>query len=176
MYNYCSCNSLEYGCHTLANRNLYLEGFYNCHKLNAVSHCPIIWCFVGSDGKSAGKLGSTLELTIERAYAILKNRMESEGLWHVRLDLMDCIRLFISIVARNALWYKYNKNRMRSVGKWERKNGWNLSKHESHQISSVNTNAIKLFKIGQWDAGFTRVRGWNFLLKIHNNFSFRFYT
>ena len=29
----------------------------------------------------------------------------------------------------------------------------NLSKHELHQITSVNTNAITLLKIGQWDAG-----------------------
>ena len=61
---------------------------------------------------------------------------------------MDRIRLFISIVARNALFDKYNKNRMQSVGQWERKIGWNLSNHESHQITSANTNAIKLFKIG----------------------------
>ena len=86
--------------------------------------------------------------------AILKKRMESEGLWHVRLDQMDRIRLFISIIARNALWDKHNKNRIRSVGQWERKIGWDLSKHESHPITFVNTNAIKLFKIRQWDAGF----------------------
>ena len=24
--------SLKYGCHTLANRNLYGDGLYNCHK------------------------------------------------------------------------------------------------------------------------------------------------
>ena len=47
------------------------------------------------------------------------------------------------------------KNRIRSVGQWERKIGWDPSKHESHPITFVNTNDIKLFKIGQWDAGFT---------------------
>ena len=67
---------------------------------------------------------------------------------------MDRIRLFISIIVRNALWDKYNKNRIRSVGQWERKIGWDLCKHESHPITFVN-NAIKLFKIGQWDAGLT---------------------
>ena len=100
-----------------------------------------------------GKIGQW-ERTIGRSDAILKNRMESEGLWHVRLDRMDRIRLFISIIVRNALWDKYNKNRIRSVGQWERKIGWDLSKHESHPITFVNTNAIKLFKIGQWNAGF----------------------
>ena len=40
-------------------------------------------------------------------------------------------------------------------GQWERKIGWDLRKHESHSITFVNTNAIKLFKIGQWDATFT---------------------
>ena len=42
---------------------------------------------------------------------------------------------------------------MRSVGQWEPKIGWNLSKHELHQITSVNINAIKLFKTRRWDAG-----------------------
>ena len=94
------------------------------------------------------------ECTIGQSDAIFNNRMESEGLWHVRLDRMDCIRLFISIIVWNALWDKYNKNRIRSVGQWERKRGWDLSKHKSHPIMFVNTNAITLFKIGQWDAGF----------------------
>ena len=40
---------------------------------------------------------------------------------------------------------------MRSVRLWEWKIGWNLSKHVAHQIMFVNSNAIKLFKIGQWD-------------------------
>ena len=52
---------------------------------------------------------------------------------------------------------KYNKNRLRSVGQWEQKIGWNLSKHESHLITSVNTNAIKLFRIGQCDAGLSMI-------------------
>ena len=108
--------------------------------------------------KIGGKIGQW-ERTIGRSDWILKNRMESEGLWHVRLDQMDRIRLFISIILRNALWDKYNKNRIRSVGQWERKIGWDLSKHESHPITFVNTNAFKLFKIGQWDAGFSLGNG-----------------
>ena len=36
---------------------------------------------------------------------------------------------------------------MRSVRQWERKIEWNLNKHESHQITFVNPNAVKLFKI-----------------------------
>ena len=36
---------------------------------------------------------------------------------------MDRIRLSISIVARNALQDRSNKNRMRSIGQWERKIG-----------------------------------------------------
>ena len=101
------------------------------------------------------------ERIIGRSDAILKNRMESEGLWHVRLDRMDHIRLFISIIARNALWDKHNKNRIRLVWQWEWKMGWDLSKHESHPITFVNKNAIKLFKIEQWDASF---RGFFILL------------
>ena len=49
---------------------------------------------------------------------------------------------------------KNNENGMQLVGQWVRKIGWKLSKHELHQITSVNTNDIKLFKIGQWEAGF----------------------
>ena len=37
---------------------------------------------------------------------ILKNRMESDGLEHVRLNRMD------SIITRNALWDRYYKNCM----------------------------------------------------------------
>ena len=104
--------------------------------------------------KIEGEIGQW-ERTIGRSDAILKNRMESEVLWHVRLERVDRIRLVISVIARNALWDKHNENRIRSVGQWERKIGWDLSKHESHPITFVNTNAIKLFKIGQWDAGLT---------------------
>ena len=32
--------------------------------------------------------------------------------------------------------------------------GWNLSKHESHQITFSNSNTFQLFKIGPWDPGF----------------------
>ena len=111
-------------------------------------------------GKIGGKIGQW-EHTIGRSDAILKNRMESEGLWHVRHDRMDRIRLFISIIVRNALWDKYNKNHNRSFGQWERKIGWDLSKHESYPITFVNTNAIRLFKIGQWDAGLSLyILGW----------------
>ena len=60
----------------------------------------------------------------------------------------------ISIVARNALWDRSSKICMWTVGEWDRKIRWNLSKHEWHQIMSVNSNAIKLSKIGQWDADF----------------------
>ena len=47
---------------------------------------------------------------------------------------------------QNALQGKYC---MRRVGQWERKIKCNLSKHELYQITSVNSIAIKLFKIGQ---------------------------
>ena len=63
---------------------------------------------------------------------------------------MARIRLSIFVVARNALLDKYNKIPMRSVGQWERKIGLDLSKHESHQITSFISTLIK---IGQWDAG-----------------------
>ena len=77
---------------------------------------------------------------------------------------MDRRQFSISIVARNALWDKYNKNRMRMVGQWERKVGWNLSKHESHEIKSFNSNNITLFKIKQCYASFKgSLKGFKFL-------------
>ena len=110
----------------------------------------MVWRIGWKIGRKIGQW----ERTIGRSDAILKNRMESEVLWHVRLDRMDRIRLFISIIVRNAFWDECNKNRIRSVGQLERKIGWDLSKHKSHPNTFVNTYAIKLFKIGQWDAGF----------------------
>ena len=110
--------------------------------------CPIAWLFDG--------LTDRLENRIENRavgahnWTIVCDFEQPDGVWHVRVDRMDHIRLFISIVARNALRDKHNKNRMRSVGQWELKIGWNLSKHESHQITSLNSNYITLFKIGQW--------------------------
>ena len=89
------------------------------------------------------------EHTIGWSYVILKNRIGIRwSLTYVRLDLIDRIRLTISIVVQNALWVKKNKNHMRSVGQWERKIRWNLRKHESIQIMFVT-----LFIIGQWEAG-----------------------
>ena len=103
----------------------------------------MVWQIVWKIGWKIGQW----ERTIGLLYTILKNWMESG---------MDRIRLSISIIAWNALWVKYNKNRMRSVGQWEQKIGWNLSKHESHQITSVNSDAIKLFKIRKWYAELTQ--------------------
>ena len=39
----------------------------------------------------------------------------------------DGSHLIVTIIARNALWDKYYKNRIRSVVQWERKIGWNLN-------------------------------------------------
>ena len=74
---------------------------------------------------------------------------------------MDRLRLSFSVVAQNALWDKYNKNCMGSVGQWERKKGWNLSKRGSHQITSFNSNNMTLFKIGQWDTGLWVIKSTN---------------
>ena len=76
---------------------------------------------------------------------------ESEGLWHVRLDRMNRIWLFISITARNALLENYYKNcKQYPIGWTVGPKIWmEFKQYESHQIMSVNTNAIKLFKIGQ---------------------------
>ena len=60
---------------------------------------------------------------------------------------MDHMRFSISIVARNALRDKYNKNCVRSVGQRERKIDWNHIR-----LTSVISHTIKIFKIGQWDA------------------------
>ena len=111
---------------------------------------PDYWMIWRFGWKIEWKIGKC-EHTIGWSYAILKNLMESDGVWDVRLGQMDRIWLCIFFCARNTLQDKYNKNSMRSVGQWqwERKSRWNLSKHESHQIMSVNSNAIKLFKIGQ---------------------------
>ena len=73
------------------------------------------------------------ERKIARSYAILKNRMGSDGFY--MLDSIWWIA-YDYLFAQNALRDKYNKNRMRPVGQWERKIGWNRSKHESHQITS----------------------------------------
>ena len=53
------------------------------------------------------------ERTIGRLYAIWRigwNLMELES-WHVKLDWIDCIRLSISVVARNALWENIPRTR-----------------------------------------------------------------
>ena len=61
--------------------------------------CPIGW-------KIGWKIGEW-ERTTVGSYDILKNRMESDGVWHIKLDQIDHILLCISIVARNALQDKY---------------------------------------------------------------------
>ena len=119
--------------------------------LKRASHRPIIWWFDGSVGKLDGKSGS--------GSAHSDDRMQSwrSGWNGMEFDMSDSIGwiaydyLFQSLREMH-YGINFNKNRMRSVGQWEWKIGWNMSKHELHQITSFNSNNSTLFKIGQWDA------------------------
>ena len=92
------------------------------------------------------------ECTIGRSHVILKNRMESVGVWHVKLDRMNRMPFYISIEMHygvnitNIVCDLSDSGTEKSV-----RIRWNRSTNESHQITFVYSHTIKLFKIGQWD-------------------------
>ena len=73
-------------------------------SINAASYKPIDW---------------KIEWRIRQSNVILKGLMESDGVWHVELERMDHMWLFILITTRNPLWHEYNKNRIWLVVQWE---------------------------------------------------------
>ena len=115
-----------------------------------------IWTFDGlkdrlenrMENRAMGAHNRTIVCDFEESDGIGWSRLtcqtRSDGS-HTIIYLYRCARCIIG---------KYNKNLMRTVGQWEQKITWNLSKHESHQITLVNSNVIKILKIGQWDADF----------------------
>ena len=129
-------------------------------KLPPISR-PSLTCRAGvplPDYSMVWRIGGKIwqwERIIGRSDAILKNRMESEGLCDIS-DSMGWIASDYLFLSLREMHCGTNITKIvsdRSGSGNEKSDGIWANMIESHPITFVNTNAIKLFKIGQWDAG-----------------------
>ena len=104
-----------------------------------LSRRPIARLFDGLTDRMENRMENRAVRAHNRMRTIECDFKESDGIGRT---LMDRIRLFISSIARIALWDKHNKTRTRSIGQWERIIGLDLS-NRLRSSTTMPSNSLK---------------------------------